>query len=177
MLKKVYALTITASFLGLTWGAGCNAPEHEPWTANDMNSQKMDEAKARNDPHWRQMADNAMISDMTVADFHFVPHTAELSGSGVERLSRLAPYLESYGGTVRYDALIRSKELIEARLANVREYLESTGTDMSRVEVTAGLSGGRSTPASDLIRIEDKGTAKPQGSSGSTTVIGSAPNP
>ena len=45
---RFHALKVAISLSGLSLVAvtACNAPEHEPWTANDMNSEKMDEAKA-----------------------------------------------------------------------------------------------------------------------------------
>jgi len=158
-------------------GAACDAPEHEPWTANDITTAKMDRAKASPEGHWRQMSDNAMLSDMAVHDYYFVPHSTELSGTGAERLSRLAVYLDTYGGTVRYDTLQKDDKLVQKRIDHVREFLEVSGTDMSKVEVTAMLAGGRTMSARQAITIDEKGTAKPQGGAASPIVVGPAPNP
>jgi hypothetical protein len=123
------------------------------------------------------MSDNAMLSDMAIWDYHFVPHTTELSGSGAERLTRMAMYLDTYGGKVRYDTLLTDEALIKERIAHVREFLEVSGADVGRIEIETKLPGGRMYSASEGIRVAEKGTAAPQGQGGSTTVIGPAPNP
>jgi hypothetical protein len=176
MLHKFHG-SIVAAGLAIVMAAGCDAPEHKPWTASDVYSAKMNEAKAEPEGHWRQMSDNAMLSDMAVHDYYFVPHTTELSGTGAERLSRLAFYLDTYGGTVRYDTMLKDEELVQARIDHVREYLEVAGTDMAHVEVTAMMSGGRMMTAREAIRIDEKGTARPQGAASSPVIIGPAPNP
>jgi len=111
------------------------------------------------------MVDNAILHDMTVADLHFVPHTAELNGTGVARLDRMTYLLDVYGGIVRYETFEKDESLVAGRLAHVQEYLESTGCDMSRVSVKTMISGGRGMRASDAIRIMKAGTAGAAGSS------------
>ncbi len=138
-------------------GAACN----KELTTTDVHMARM--AEVRNSPraHFSYMADNAVANDMSVADFHFVGHTSELSGTGVARLDRLASFLDAYGGTVRYETYLTADDLVQERLAHVREYLALAGCNMDRVEVTTMISGGRGVPATKAIESDDKG-AKPQ---------------
>ena len=106
------------------------------------------------------MADNAILQDMSIADIHFVPHTAEISGTGAVRLDRMAALLEAYGGTVRYETYLDDAAMVEHRLAHVMEYLTFTGCNMSRVQVRAMMSGGRTIPASEAIAVMEKGTSR-----------------
>jgi hypothetical protein len=115
----------------------------------------------RKDKHWQQMSDNAMISDMTLWDYHFVPHTSELSGAGAERLTRLAFYLDTYGGTVRYDTSVTDEGLIKDRIAHAHEYLKVSGADVSRVQIEAQLPGGQQFAAREGIRMMERGTRPP----------------
>jgi hypothetical protein len=119
-------------------------------------------AKSREEPreHFTYMVDNAMLHDMSVADVHFVPHTAELSGTGAARLNRMATLLDAYGGTVRYETFSTDDAMVKHRLEHVREYLALTGCDMGRVEIKAMISGGRGLAATKAIQVDLKGTAK-----------------
>ncbi len=138
--------------------AGCCCP-HRTETATDLQMGRIEQMREDANAHFAHMADNAILHDMSVADFHFVPHTAELSGTGVARLDRMAPLLNAYGGKVRYDTALFEEGLIQKRIDHVREYLALTGCDMSRVEVKAEISGGRGERAKKLIAVEEKDTA------------------
>jgi hypothetical protein len=129
----------------------------------------MDRSAENPQQHFRDMADNAVLSDMAVADFHFVAHTAELSGTGAARLNRMATLLDTYGGTVRYETFEPDEKLVKQRLEHVREYLTTTGCDMARVDVKAMISGGHGMPANKAIVIDLKGTNPPAGQSSSPT--------
>ncbi len=152
----------------------CNA-RSKPFTPAAVEMQHMDHAKAHYGSHLTDMADNALLQDMCVADFHFVAHSGELSGTGVHRLDRMALLLNTYGGTVRYETNLRDEELINKRLDHVREYLAVAGCNMDRVEVKAMLSGGRGMAADKAIIVDLKGTAKPKSTDGmpSASAIGS----
>jgi hypothetical protein len=134
-------------------------------TATQMQHAKMDETMAAPRAHLVYMADNALLHDMSVADLHFVPHTHELSGTGIARLDRMAVLLDTYGGTVRYETFSTDARFVQARLDHVREYIATTGCDMGRVEVKAMLSGGRGMSAEKAIAAEEKAAA-PQGAGG-----------
>ena len=158
--RRKSCLVLAPALLALS-GSACN----RPLTATDLTLQRMDETRWVSGPNYTYMADNARLHDMALADIHFVPHTSELSGTGAASLDRLAPLLEAYGGTVRYETLLTDEALLGSRLDHVREYLALAGCDMDRVEVEARLSGGRGMPADDAIKIKEKGTAKDEGSS------------
>ena len=155
-------LVLAPALLALSVSA-CN----RPLTATDLTLQRMDETRGVSRPNYTYMADNARLHEMAIADIHFVPHTSELSGTGVARLDRLAPLLQAYGGTVRYATLSVDQALLGRRMEHVREYLALAGCDMDRVAVEAGLSGGRGMPADDAIKIKAKGAKKDDGTSSS----------
>ena len=133
-------------------------------TANDLTLQQIDRSMKEPREHFTNMADNAMLHDMSVADIHFVPHSAELSGTGAARLDRMATLLDAYGGTVRYETFITDEALVKQRLENVREYLALTGCEMDRVSIKTMISGGRGMTATKAIKVDAKGTAKDAGS-------------
>lgn len=104
------------------------------------------------------MADNALLRNMSIADFHFIPHTSELSGTGVVRLDRLARLLDVYGGTVRYSTYETDEELLAQRLEHVREYIAAQDCDMDRVQVALMQMGGGAMSASEAMAIRAEGT-------------------
>lgn len=163
--------TIGAAGLFLL-AAGCNHCDKCQCfdTANQRALKTMDEAGNAPQEHWDDMVDNAILHDMTVADLHFVPHTAEISGTGAARLDRMATLLDAYGGTIRYETYEPDEALVKKRLEHVKEYLATTGCEMKGVEVKAMLSGGRTISATSAIAIAAKGTAKPD-------ATGAAPAP
>ena len=129
-------------------------------TSTDLQLELIDKSMEEPREHFTNMADNAMLHDMSVADIHFVPHTAELSGTGAARLNRMATLLDAYGGTVRYETYLTDEPLVKQRLDHVREYLALTGCDMGRVDIKAMISGGRGLTASKAIMVDAKGTGK-----------------
>ncbi len=87
--------------------------------------------------------DQGMIADMSIADIHFVPHSATLSGAGEARLGRYAELLASSGGTLNYDTKIQDDALVQARMAAAREFLALAYPSEHQIDVVAGLPGGR----------------------------------
>ena len=108
-------------------------------------------------PFFTYMTDNATLSDMSVADIHFVPHTTELNSLGADRLSRIAQLIETYGGTVRYATRLQDEELVDQRLAHTRDFLAAAGADMERVEVIVAMAGADYMPADEAIEAKEKG--------------------
>lgn len=154
---------ITAvALLGVAFG--CSNPAR----TNLGTPINVEDARPDVEVYLKGMADNGAMQDMSVADIHFVPHTSELSGTGVHRLDQLTPTLRTYGGKLRYETYALDEELVASRLLHVSEYLEDAGLDMDRVEVVAMISGGRGLNATEAMRILKDGTAKKQqsGSSG-----------
>lgn len=136
----VIVRTMTAMTLVLVV-SGCASLGHK--TATDWQLDLMKDMGGRSHTHEQDMIDNAVLADLSLAEFHFIPHSGELSGSGVARLDRMAPLLDAYGGTVRYAANVADEELVKERIAQVREYLSMTGCNMDRVTIEPGLAGGR----------------------------------
>lgn len=145
----------------------CHGPCRDQ-TANQLHQSHMDRSKALYGRHLDDMADNAILHDMSLADHHFVPHSSEISGTGAHRLNRMAHLLNTYGGTVHYQTDLADTELVNKRIAHAKEYLTVAGCDMDRVQVKTGLSGGRGMPASKAIEVEVKGTAKPSAGAATT---------
>ena len=155
--------------------AACNG--NLPTT--EMQHERMDEMRAAPRPHLAYMVDNATLHDMSLADIHFVPHTTELSGTGIMRLDRMAVMLDTYGGTVRYDTTLTDEFMVAKRLEHVSDYLATTGCDMGRVKLEAALAGGRGMPADDAITAREQAAAgsgdKAGGSGGSILALPPTP--
>lgn len=130
--------------------AGCGGKKN--LTAHDRQMQAMDRTKEAQKTYFTYMVDNAIMHDMSIADIHFIPHSDELSGTGVFRLDRMAPLLNTYGGIVRYETTETDQERIKARISYVEEYLSVVGCDMENIEVKIMLSGGRGMPAVKAIK-------------------------
>jgi hypothetical protein len=81
----------------------------------------------------------------------------------------MAMLLDTYGGTVRYETMLRNEDLIASRLDHVREYLEVVGCDMAKVELAVGHSGGRGISAEHAMKAEENVTTQDQ--QGGATVI------
>lgn len=145
-----------AATLASLMTTACHGPDRDQ-TAWEQQMSHIEEAKANYGRHHDDMADNAILHDMSLADFHFVAHTSEISGTGADRLNRMAPLLSTYGGTVRYETTMTDATLVNQRLDHVKEYLKVAGCDMDRVQVTTKLSGGRGMPARDAIKINERG--------------------
>ncbi|MBI5865470.1 MAG: hypothetical protein HZB38_13370 [Planctomycetes bacterium] len=107
----------------LVLGLGCNkpdarlnAPPHgQPQETSDMQGTFV------------YMVDNAMLADMSVTDAHFLPHRPQLSGLGVERVSRLAELMQAYGGAVRLSTDECDEALTTQRMQTLREFLSEAG--------------------------------------------------
>lgn len=108
-------------------------------------------------PVFTYMTDNAALSDMSIADIHFVPHTSELNSLGADRLSRIAQLIETYAGTVRYATNLQDQELIDQRLTHARDFLAAAGADMDRVTVAVAMAGADYVHADEAIEARDKG--------------------
>lgn len=160
MIRKYPALILVSS-LALVNMACNNCHDCKKFmTAGDLQVEMIDKSMEEPREHFMNMADNAMLHDMSIADFHFVPHTAELSGTGAARLNRMAALLDTYGGIVRYETLNTDEAMVKQRLDHVHEYLALTGCDMGRVQIKAMISGGRGMAATKAIQVDLKGTAK-----------------
>jgi len=140
--------------------AGCGQP------TGRLNAPPQGDAEHRSElqPFFTCQVDNAMMADMTISDIHFVPHTAELNSLGTARLTRMAKVIDAYGGTVRYATREPSEDLVNQRLAHVREYLTTSGVDAGRVDARVAQAGSNFTGAAEAIEATDKGMASTFGS-------------
>ncbi len=155
MLDKYRPLIVLSSLLAV--GLACD--KGDP-TTSQMMMDRMDRTKEAYGGHLAQMADNGMLQEMAVVDHHFVAHSSELSGTGAARLDRLAPYLNTYGGTVRYETFDDNETLVAQRIEHVRGYLALSGCDMDRIQVEQMMAGGRERPGTEAIRAYVRGTSK-----------------
>lgn len=166
-LRSRVLVSLVPATLALT-GAACHGPCHDQ-TATELQLSHMDRAKANFGRQMDDMVDNAILHDMSLADFHFVPHSSEISGTGAERLNRMAPLLNTYGGTVYYQTDLADAALINQRIEHVKEFLTVAGSDMDRVQIKTGMSKGRTSPARKAIEVEVRGTANPKAGAGAAT--------
>lgn len=97
------------------------------------------------------MQDQGLIADMSIADMHFVPHTAELNGTGRARLERYAELLAGHGGTLTFDTSLSDSDLIAARIQSAEIFVNEYVPDDSKIAVVTGLSGGRGMAADEAV--------------------------
>ena len=155
--RFMVALMLSAATVSCNSGDGHRSP-------SDVHMDKMDQSKASFGSYFTHMTDNAMLSDMSLADMHFIPHTNELSGLGEVRIDRMAKLLSVYGGTVRYATELGDEAIIEQRMQHVREYLTLVGCSMDRVTVAVMGPGGIGMPADEAVEKYRRGTAEPDDS-------------
>jgi hypothetical protein len=110
--------------------------------------------------------DQGMMADRSIADLHFVPGTAGLSGTGVARLERYAELLATTGGTLRYGPTIEDETLIAERVTTAQTFLAQAIPGAKEIEVVTGLPAGRGMGAQEAItgaavahQPEPRGTA------------------
>ena len=133
--------------------AGCGKP------TDRLNAPPQGQAEhcSRMRPIFTYMTDNEMLSDMCIADIHFVPNTTELNSLGTTRLSRMAQLLEPYGGTVRYATDSSDEELVNKRLEHVCDFLASAGADLDRIDVIVAMAAAGHAQAAEAIEAKAKG--------------------
>jgi len=156
---------------------GCYSPGENTFPSTERAQRRMRATRQHAHRHLADMVDNGMLHDMAIVDEHFVPHTSELNGTGAARLERMAVLLNSYGGTVRYDSRSADAEMIADRIAHIREYLEVSGCDMSRVRVESMMSGGYGVRAVRAIENDDTGTAATEQTTPSSSSSSSSLSP
>ncbi len=162
VLQKVSLPGILA--LSFTLLSGCVQPEHMV----RLNSPPQGEAIQRCQlaEFWAYHNDQGMLADMSIADPHFVAHSAMLSGAGEARLERYAELLAETGGKLNYDTGLRDQDLALARLTAANQFLAQAIPSDKTIQVVLGMSGGRGMSASELAggqavakQPEPRGTA------------------
>ncbi|MCG8408225.1 MAG: hypothetical protein MI923_23745 [Phycisphaerales bacterium] len=137
-------------------GVGCNRPEG----LGRLNAPPQGDS---DDPHdmseyFSYHSDQGALSDLSITDIHFVPHSDELSGVGEAKLEQYAGLLATRGGTLHYETSLPDLELIDARIAVANEFLAEVIPSNNRIEVARGLSRGRGMTARESIPAQ--GVAK-----------------
>jgi len=174
--NRIFVFVVALSMVVIT-SAACHGPDHD-MTATEQHMAHMENAKANYGRHLDDMVDNGILRDMSLADFHFVAHSSEISGTGASRLNRMAHLLNTYGGTVRYETDEADATLVSQRIDHVKEYLTMAGTNMDRVQVKSMISGGGGMTARKAMEVDAKGTVNPAaGASGGLPTSGMMASP
>lgn len=156
-----FRVLVALGVAGLIWGAvGCGEKKEEPTAMEPTPMEK----RAAFREYTRGMTDNAILLDSSIVDTHFVPHKPDLNGLGVQRITRIGDVLSVVGGTINYATNCRDDDLVEARLASVREFLAASGFDTDVITVQAGMA--RSAGMSAEESIERRATGVSGGSDG-----------
>lgn len=159
MNRRTFWIAAAGVVAAVVLGGGCpdpsarlNAPPHGvPERTSEMQGTFV------------YMTDNALLSDMSVSDIHFLPHRPQLSALGRQRLSRLASLMEAYGGTLRLSLERPEEDLAQKRLETVKNFLAEAGINTTSEVVRADLPGGRGMAATDAILIKvNEGSYKPK---------------
>ncbi len=124
------------------------------------------------------MSDQGLLADRSIADIHFVPHTAEVSGTGRARLQRYAELLATRGGTITYDTQIADATLVAARLKSAELVLAETVPDGDRIRVVVGLPGSDGMTGEEaVVRRRQMLQRAPSGQTETKEQTPSAPTP
>lgn len=99
------------------------------------------------------MVDAAVLADMTVADYHFIPRRAMLTPLGQQRVARLADIIDEYGGEVRFNTRVTDESLIAERSAAISAALQKNGLDPASSHVTLDIPGSVGMDAREAILI------------------------
>jgi hypothetical protein len=167
MVDRFCRVALGSVILAAVAVAGC-AEQSERLNAPPQGDTSRPSALQKN---FSYMTDNAMLLDSSVADIHFEPHVAELSGLGVTRLTRMGELLSASGGIIRYETSSTDSELIEARLETVRTFLASSGFDTEKITVEAGMARSQTMTAPDAIKAKGRATSKTEDAGGTSIVL------
>ncbi|GJM26331.1 MAG: hypothetical protein DHS20C16_27460 [Phycisphaerae bacterium] len=174
MLNRAYRGTVWMSALGVTLAiVGCEKRDDR---LNAPPQGDSDEPTLMH-KNFIYMNDNAMLHDSAVADIHFEPHTAELSGLGIRTLMRMGELLSISGGTIRYETGSTDEFLITGRLNAVREFLGAAGFDTANIRVESGMARSTGMAASDAIAIKQAAPASAAAQVGTADGEQQAPPP
>jgi hypothetical protein len=151
-IRIIAGLIVGMAATALFGSLGCAPPPPQR-----MNAPPQGEGLGR--PEWTEVYtyhnDQGMMADRSLADIHFIPGSAELSGTGVARLERYAELLATSGGTLRYDTSLRDEALIKSRLDAAADFLRQALPGDKGIQVVVGLPGGRGMSAKEAKSGQD----------------------
>ncbi len=177
MLNRAYRGAVWLSAFGVAFAiAGCDK-RHERLNAPPQGDSNRPHEMGKN---FIYMNDNAMLHDSSVADIHFEPHTAELSGLGIRTLMRMGELLSISGGTIRYETSSTDEFMITGRLNSVREFLNAAGFDTANINVEAGMARSSGVDANHAIEVKlsrPADTAAQAGQAGQAATAGAPAGP
>ena len=119
-------------------------------------------ARSNSDARLQAMVDNASLSDMSIADIHFVPHTNVLNTLGEQRLQRYADMLMFQGGTLHLQTRATDEDFNLDRIESITNFLASAGIADGRIVTEPGLRGGRGIKAVEAIQVKERAFAPEQ---------------
>lgn len=149
-MRLIWMLAITL-ILGISSGA-CTG-EGDRFTEIDRRGA---EAREQMNARIETLKDNALVSDLSMAGIHFVPHTDELNSLGQYRLQRFAELLRDRGGTLYLDSATSEEALDKARLQSMSNFLASAGVSKSRITTQMGMRVGRGMAAVEAIQVKER---------------------
>ena len=163
-----YAGWTSLAIVAALSAGGCATPQTQR-----MNAPPQGEGPGR--PEWTDVYahhnDQGMMADRSIADIHFIPGSADLSGTGIARLERYAELLATSGGVLRYDPMISDEELIKARLACAADFLKEAMPSDKGIRIETGMADGRGMSAAEAKSGQDVAKqAEPRGSAYSLTI-------
>lgn len=138
--------------------SGCNQPESRMNAPPHGMPENVHEMQGT----YTYMADNALLADMSISDMHFLPHRAQLTSQGEQRVERLAELMRAYGGTLRLSSRGLDAGLLSQRAAAVRARLAECGVDTTQEVLVQDMPGGAGMDAAQAILIrKELGVFKP----------------
>jgi len=172
-MDRLNPLLVMSLVLVPVLAVGCSSNESEI----DPDPTEIEHAYQAEDGHatFDHMVDAAVMADMTVADYHFVPRRAILTPLGMQRVARLADIIDEYGGEVRFNTRETDESLIAERSSAISTALQKNGLDPSSSHVTLNIPGSIGMDAREAILIRTfenvyvPGQNQSSGPSGSST--------
>ena len=137
---------------------------------------RMAESREAYGDHFTYMVDNAILSDMSLADIHFVAHTSELSGVGAARLERMAKLLNTYGGKIRYETALGDEVMLAERMAHVCKFLALSGCELEQVEIAVMAPGGRRMSGQEAVAKYQRGVSVSGNDSAGNNILSTSGN-
>lgn len=154
MARQIALIAATVTLI-----AGCNSPQAR--LNAPPHGAPPDTAETQGT--FVYMADNALLSDMSVSDMHFMPHRAMLTSVGEERVARLVSLMDAYGGDVRLSTDLEDQQLVNARRRVLTEFLTECGVENAASRVVLDMPGARDMWAAEAIEIRvHEGTYSPE---------------